>query len=124
MKSRIPNQTALAVFALAVLSSLACSSPESATAPAGDVPAGDAPAAKTATGGEPFHGMLQYRAKDAKLALVRPTLVPADEANLAAGVRVIGVSVNGESRAYPLYLLNNHQIVNDHVGGQPIAASW
>lgn len=124
MKSRFPSQTALAGIALAALSTFACSSSESDTAPVDGAQAQGTPPAKTATGGEPFHGMLQYRAKDAKLALVRPTLVPADEAQMAGGVRVIGVSVNGESRAYPLYLLNNHQIVNDRVGGQPIAASW
>ena len=50
--------------------------------------------------------------------------VPADEAQLAAGTAVIGVSINGQSRAYPLYILNNHQIVNDTVGGEVISASW
>jgi len=79
---------------------------------------------KTVTGGEPFHGLLEYRAKDAKLALVRPTLVPIDQAPLADGVSVVGVAAGGESRAYPLYILKNHQIVNDRVGGMPIAASW
>ena len=79
---------------------------------------------QTVTGGKPFHGLLEYRAKDAKLALVRPTLLTADEAPLAGGVSVVGVTAQGESRAYPLYILKNHQIVNDRVGGQPIAASW
>lgn len=124
MRSPYPHRTALAGVALAALSSFACSSPEhGAAAPEAAAPP-EAPAAKTATGGEPFHGMLEYRAKDAKLALVRPTLVPAAEAPLAGGVSVVGVSVEGESRAYPLYVLTNHQIVNDRVGGQPIAASW
>ena len=38
--------------------------------------------------------------------------------------RVIGVSINGESRAYPLNLLSRHEIVNDTVGGKPIAVTW
>ena len=38
--------------------------------------------------------------------------------------RVIGVSINGESRAYPLNLLSRHEIVNDIVGGKPIAVTW
>ena len=79
---------------------------------------------KTVTGGEAFHGILQYRAKDAKLALVRPSFIGAAEVNLPAGVSVVGVSANGEHRAYPLYVLKNHQVVNDQLGGVPIAASW
>ena len=38
--------------------------------------------------------------------------------------RVIGVSVNGEHRAYSLNLLSRHEIVNDIVGGKPIAVTW
>ena len=38
--------------------------------------------------------------------------------------RVIGVSINGEHRAYPLNLLSRHEIVNDTVGGKPIAVTW
>ena len=78
----------------------------------------------TVTGGEPFHGLLPYRAKDAKLALVRPVFVEAGEAQLADGVSVVGVSVAGLHRAYPLYVLKNHQVVNDRLGEVAIAASW
>ena len=38
--------------------------------------------------------------------------------------RVIGVSINGDSRAYPLNLLSRHEIVNDTVGGKAIAVTW
>ncbi len=38
--------------------------------------------------------------------------------------RVIGVSINGDHRAYPLNLLSRHEIVNDTVGGRPIAVTW
>ncbi len=79
---------------------------------------------RTVTGGEPFHGLLQYRARDAKLALVRPSFVTAEQAQMAPGVTVVGVSVEGEHRAYPLYVLKNHQVVNDRLGKVPIAASW
>lgn len=78
----------------------------------------------TPTGSEPFHGLLPYRQKDAKLALVRPTLVRAAEAQLADGVSVVGVSIDGEARAYPLYVLKNHQVVNDWIGEVPVAGSW
>ncbi len=38
--------------------------------------------------------------------------------------RVIGVTVNGESRAYPLAVMNAHEVVNDTLGGVPIAVSY
>ena len=38
--------------------------------------------------------------------------------------RVIGVSINGESNAYPLNLMSWHEIVNDTVVGKPIAEGW
>ena len=78
----------------------------------------------TPTGADPYHGMIQYRAKDAKQAIVHPTLLSAEEAVIAPGTKVIGVFVKGEARAYPLFVLNNHQIVNDQVGGVPLSASW
>ncbi len=79
---------------------------------------------RTPTGGEPFHGLIQYRAKDAKQAIVDPVLFNSSDAIVAAGTKVIGVFVNGEARAYPLFILNNHQVVNDQVGGTPLCASW
>lgn len=38
--------------------------------------------------------------------------------------RVIGITVNGESRAYPLQLMNVHEIANDTLGGVPIAVTY
>lgn len=37
---------------------------------------------------------------------------------------VLGVSLNGDHRAYSTSLLNSHEIVNDTVGGEPIAVTW
>jgi hypothetical protein len=37
---------------------------------------------------------------------------------------VIGVELPGESRAYPVRMLEYHQIVNDVVGGEPIAVTY
>ena len=36
----------------------------------------------------------------------------------------LGVSINGDHRAYPLATLSRHEIVNDVVGGESIAATW
>lgn len=38
--------------------------------------------------------------------------------------RVFGVSFNGESRAYPLRILNPHEMANDVVGGVPFALAY
>ena len=48
----------------------------------------------------------------------------ADAADIGQTIRVIGVNINGERRAYPIPYLSAHEIVNDVVGGQPIAATW
>ena len=37
---------------------------------------------------------------------------------------VMGVSFNGDSRAYSAPFLSNHEIVNDTVGGVKIAVTW
>lgn len=38
--------------------------------------------------------------------------------------RIIGVSINGESKAFPIPFLSRHEIVNDTIGGQPVAVTW
>ena len=35
--------------------------------------------------------------------------------------RVFGVSINGEHRAYPLRVMNAHELANDVLGGEPIS---
>ncbi|HUU47506.1 MAG TPA: DUF3179 domain-containing protein [Nitrosopumilaceae archaeon] len=37
---------------------------------------------------------------------------------------VIGLEINGDSRAYPLFILVWHEIVNDHVGDVPVAVTY
>ncbi len=48
----------------------------------------------------------------------------ADAGGMAADTRVLGISINGESRAYPIPFMSRHEIVNDVVGGKSIAATW
>lgn len=38
--------------------------------------------------------------------------------------RVIGVVVDGVARAYPLRILNWHEVVNDTLGGRPLAVTY
>ena len=37
---------------------------------------------------------------------------------------VIGLRINGDARAYPLFILVWHEIVNDEVGGAPVAVTY
>ena len=57
-------------------------------------------------------------------AIVDPVLVPADVANVPDDAWVLAVEIDGDARAYDLNLLNHHEVVNDVVGGRPIAAVW
>lgn len=43
---------------------------------------------------------------------------------LVSGDRVIGVSINGEARAYPVRIMEWHEAINDTVGGTPIAVTY
>ena len=46
------------------------------------------------------------------------------ESKMDPAERVIGVSINGENRAYYINLMSRHEIVNDTVGGKAIAVTW
>lgn len=43
---------------------------------------------------------------------------------LVSGDRVIGVTQNGRARAYPLMILNWHEVANDTLGGMPVAVTY
>lgn len=43
---------------------------------------------------------------------------------MKAHERVIGLVINGEARAYPINILSVHEVVNDVVGGEPVAVTW
>ena len=64
--------------------------------------------------------------EDAIRAILEPEFVPAE--NVPSLFRdtelVIGVAINGDARAYPIDILSSHEIVNDVVGGKPIAVTW
>ena len=64
--------------------------------------------------------------KDGIPAILRPEFIEASEGQFQMGPseRVLGVSIDGDHRAYPLNLLSRHEIVNDTVGGVPVAVTW
>ncbi len=67
---------------------------------------------------------MQLLDRDAIPAIRDPEFVRADSGKLADGEKVLGVVIGGEARAYPLIDLDAHEVVDDVVGGRPIAATW
>ncbi len=53
-----------------------------------------------------------------------PGFTPAAQSQVETDDMVLVVKVNGESRAYPIRTMGYHHIVNDWVGGVPIAATY
>lgn len=64
--------------------------------------------------------------KDGIPALTDPVVEPAAAAGrwLRPEDRVLGVVVNGQARAYPIRILNWHEIVNDKLGGKRIVVTY
>ena len=53
-----------------------------------------------------------------------PHLPPEEATYLQSSDRVFGVSINGEHRAYPLRVLNAHEMANDILGGVQFALAY
>ncbi len=65
--------------------------------------------------------------KDGIPAIDRPEFVSAEEAGksfLKKTDRVIGVEIGGKAKAYPIKILNWHEIVNDALDGRRIVISY
>lgn len=60
--------------------------------------------------------------KDGIPAITKPRVVEVNEAEfLDPQDRVVGVEINGTARAYPIWLLNRHEIINDELESVPVA---
>jgi len=65
--------------------------------------------------------------KDGIPAIDRPRFVPAAKASrtfLEDEDRIIGLVVNGKKKAYPIKILNWHEIVNDSIGGRHVVITF
>jgi len=79
-----------------------------------------------------FVPAMQHR--DMSPVLTNPTMFSVEELALRNGTKrnpflingdlVVGISLGGETRAYPLHVLNLHEILNDTIGGVPIVVYW
>ena len=64
--------------------------------------------------------------KDGIRAIKNPTFETVSQSieEMRDNEQVIGVSINGDHRAYPINMLSFHEIVDDVVGGVPVAVTW
>ncbi len=77
-------------------------------------------------GQEPEYDIITLLPKDAIPSIDSPRFYSVQEADdeYEPDEVVMGVEFNGDARAYPIGLLSSHEIVNDMVGGRPIAVTW
>jgi hypothetical protein len=82
-----------------------------------------APEVVATIGGEDVYQLLPVGAIS---AIDDPEFVSGAEAELQmrAEEPVLGVVIGGEARAYSLWQLDAHEIVNDEIAGSAIAATW
>ena len=63
--------------------------------------------------------------KDGIPAILEPKFVSAARVTfLSPSDQVIGIKVEGQARAYPIRILNLHEVVNDTVNGIPLAVTF
>jgi hypothetical protein len=64
--------------------------------------------------------------KDGIPALFNPKYISVREAEklLDPDERVLGLTLNGVSRAYPIRIMSWHELVNDEIAGEPYLVSW
>jgi len=63
--------------------------------------------------------------KDGIPSLDKPSYIDASEMNqLKPNDRVLGIIYKGEARAYPIRILNYHELVNDEIAGDKILISF
>jgi len=63
--------------------------------------------------------------KDGIPSIDNPKFLSASEAEFVSDDDiVIGLNVNGQARAYPLFILVWHEIVNDNISGVPVAVTY
>lgn len=62
--------------------------------------------------------------RDGIPAIDHPRFISVTEAGLNPEDRILGVSLNGEARAYPIAILNRHEVVNDSFGAHIVLVSY
>jgi hypothetical protein len=107
----------------------ACARPQPAaeTTAAGERPTeSEADVAGAEAEALPEYKIVTLLPPDAIPAIDNPQFLTAGEADneYDANELVLGIEIDGDARAYSIPFLSGHEIVNDTVGGRPIAVTW
>lgn len=62
--------------------------------------------------------------RDGIPSIDRPKFISANEVEVSSDQKVLGVKFNGISKAYPISIMNWHEIVNDSFGGHPVVITY
>ena len=73
---------------------------------------------------EPEYRFNQILGLDAIRPVYDPQFIPADQADLDDEQLVLGLAIDGEAKAYPIYVLNHREMVNDVMAGIQSLATW
>lgn len=75
---------------------------------------------------------MQHR--DMSPVLTNPTMYTVEELAIVNNTKrnpflvesdlVVGIVLGGETRAYPIHILNLHEVINDTIGGVPVVIYW
>ena len=119
---------AVAFGAIALLSAVSCTTSDGGDEPTPTPPATVTPTIAPLPTPTPARS-LDIRTvlpKDAIPAILNPIFVSGAEADaqMVPQDLVIGVSIDGDHRAYSTSQLSSHEVVNDTVGGRPIVVTW
>ena len=118
--------TALALGIASILS-IACGASDTETAPttSGASDTEVAPTASAEPLAEDANAPARPQRNSRFVPLDNPDFVTADTATfLQPDDRVLGLAVNGESRAYPISMMTFHHVANDVLGGQPVLVTF
>lgn len=62
--------------------------------------------------------------RDGIPAIDKPVWVPPERSGLQPKDRVLGLVVGNAARAYPVRILNWHEVVNDRIAGKPVVVTY
>ncbi len=87
--------------------------------------ASEFPKNKFALHSVPLEDFYDATHRDGVPSIDNPKFVPAAEPYGIVGIEpVVSIDIAGDSRAYPLQILTWHEVVNDVVGGVPVAVTY
>ena len=126
---RLASLMAFPAASVALAAAVACSPTGNTASPEEDPPAaagGDTLLASILLEEDPtaLNSFRQLLDRDDIAPIYNPSFVAAGQSGLQPEELVIGVSIGGDSRAYPIRYLRWREMVNDEVGGVPILVTW